>query len=161
MFGIWKKTMLITAGYIIWGLVATLFSEKKWEKVREDLKKVEGNNKKTKEIILNNFINTHQNLLESFKEQVLTEENKKLILKEIEKDTKIIKDYKKQGEHLLEELKEKGITYVDTAKTELEKLYEEKKLHFKDFQNHAPEQIEEIKEKLISKFNEVKEKIKK
>jgi len=161
MFGIWKKTLLVVGGYLVGGLVATLYGEKKGKKVREDLEEVKWNNEKTKKIVVDNFIDTHKNFLESFKKNILTDENKDFFNKKVDIVKDLVKDYKREWEKLVEELKEKGADYADTAKKELEKLYEDKKSDLKELQNEAPEKIEKVKEKLISKFDEVKAKISK
>ena len=161
MFGIGKKTLLIVGGYIAGGIVATLFGEKKGKKVREDLEKVKGNNEETKKIVVDNFVDTHKNLLDSFKSKVLTEENKEFFNKKVDEAKELVKEYKKEGEKLVEELKEKGSEYADTAKENLEKLYEDKKSDLKDLQEKAPEKMEKAKEKLLAKFDEVKDKVSK
>ena len=161
MFWIWKKALLVVGGYLAGGLVATLYGEKKGKKVREDLEEVKWDNEKTKNIVVDSFIDTHKNFLESLKKNVLTEENKEIFNKKVDEAKELVKGYKKDWEKLIEELKEKGSEYADTAKEELEKLYENKKSDLKELQNEAPEKIEKVKNKLISKFDEVKEKISK
>jgi gas vesicle protein len=161
MFGIGKKTLLVVGGYLVGGLVATLFGEKKGKKVREDLEEVKGDNEKTKKIVVDNFIDTHKNLLENLKTKVLTDENKDFFNKKVDEAKELVKEYKKEGEKLVEELKEKGSDFADTAKEELEKLYETKKSDLKELQNKAPEKMEKAKERLITKFDEIKEKISK
>jgi len=157
MFG--KKFLIAAAAYIGGTVVATIFSSKKGEKVREDLKKANEKGEGTKEILIANFIDTHKNFLEDLKSKVLTEENKEFVYKKIDEAKELVKEYKKEGEKMIDELKEKGENYVDTAKKDLEELYENKKADLVELQKKAPEKIEKTKEKLIAKFDEVKDKI--
>ena len=120
MFG--KKILLLAAGYIIGWAVATLYWEKKGKKVREDLDEVKGDSEKTKKLVLANFIETHKNFLDNLKERILTDENKDLFNQKIDEAKKLVKAYKKDWEALLEELKEKGEEYAETAKEKLEDM---------------------------------------
>ena len=156
-----KNLLLLAAGYLIGGAVATLYWEKKGKKVREDLEDIKWDSKKTKKLVLNNFVETHKSFLEDLKKRFLTDENKDLFNEKIDEAKKLVKSYKKEWEELIEKLKKKWEDYAETAKDKLENLYEEKKENLINLQKDAPKKVEEIKEKLLTKVEEVKEKIKK
>ena len=160
MFGINKKTLLLAGAYIAGTVITTLFSDKKWKKVREEIEQASWDTKKIKSIIIDNFIETHKNLLDSLKQKVVNEENKKLLNEKISQAKSLVEEYKLEWEKLLEELKEKWASYADTAKEKLEKLYEEKKETISSLNKQAPEKIKEAKNYLLEKFEEVKQKIK-
>ncbi len=151
--------LLAAAAYITWTVVATIFSEKKGEKVRAELKDAKDNWGDSKKILMWNFIETHKNFLEELKEMVMTDENKELFESKVKEVKKVVKQYTKEGEKLIAELKEQGTDYAETAKVELEKLYEEKKGKLEELKEDAPEKVEKAKKKLIAKFDEVKKKI--
>jgi len=156
-----KNILLVAAGYLIGGAVATLYWEKKGKKVREDLEETNGNSKKAKKIVISSFKETHKNFLEDLKKRILTDENKEIFNEKVDEAKKLVKSYKKDAEKLIDELKEKGETYAETAKEKLEDIYEEKKQDLKNLQDEAPKKAKEIKEQLLAKAEEVKEKIKK
>ncbi len=132
MFGIGQKTLLLVGWYVVWSLITSLYNDKKGKKVREELEEVKWDNKEAQKIIINNFIDTHKNLLESFKKNILTEENKTLLNQKFDK-----------------------------AKNEFENFVEDKKEDLKDLQKNTPNKINKIKKNIVSKFSEVKEKISK
>jgi gas vesicle protein len=105
MFG--KKFLIAAAAYIGGTIVATVFSSKKGEKVRADLEKAKEKGEGTKEILIANFIDTHKNFLEDLKSKVLTEENKEFVYKKIDEAKELVKEYKKEGEKMVDELKVK------------------------------------------------------
>ena len=151
--------LLAAAAYVTWTVVATIFNEKKGEKVRAELKDAKDNGWDSKKILVWNFIETHKNFLEDLKEKVLTDENREIFEAKVQEVKEVVKQYTKEGEKLIAELKEQGTDYAETAKVELEKLYEEKKSKLDDLKADAPEKVEKAKKKLTAKFDEVKKKI--
>ena len=157
MFG--KKMLLAAVAYVAWTVVATVFSEKKGEKVRAELKDAQENGGDSKKILMWNFIETHKNFLEELKEMVVTDENKELFKKKVKEVKKVVKQYAKEGEKLIAELKEQGGDYAEEAKQKLEDQYNEKKSLLEELKEDAPEKVEKMKKKLLTTFDEMKKKI--
>lgn len=155
-----KWLFTLFAWYIAWSVVASVFSKKKWTEVQKQLEKVKGSKEDTFKILLNNFIDTHKNLLDSVKEEVLTEENKALFNEKKDQLVTLIDDYKKEGEKLLSELKNEWWDVVKVGKQKIKALYEEKKDKIDELIWDAPEIADELKSKLVESFEDFKNKLK-
>lgn len=159
MFG--KNLLTLAAGYIAWSVVASLFSDKKWDNFKKELAKAKKEWKDTKKIVFDNFLNTQSKFLETIKKEVLTEENiAYLKTKKWELDS-LIADYKIEWIKLLEEVQKNGGEYLDSAKEKLEELYTEKKEDIDKIKWQAPEKIEEIKDLLLSTFKDLNKSLQK
>lgn len=155
----WKKFLLAAAAYVAWTVVATVFSEKKGEKVRAELKDAKDNGGDSKKILMWNFIETHKNFLEELKEMIVTDENKEKFNAKLKEVKEVVREYTKEWEKLIAELKEQGWEYAEEAKQKLEDQYLEKKSLLEELKWDAPEKVEKMKEKLLTKFDEMKKKI--
>jgi len=159
MFG--KNLLTLAAGYIAWSVVASLFSDKKWENFKKELAKAKKEWKDTKQIIFDNFLNTQGKFLETLKKEVLTKENIAYLKEKKWEVDSLIVDYKIEGIKLLEDVQSKGGEYLTTAKEKLEELYNEKKDDIDKIKWEAPEKIEEIKDVLLTIFEDFKKSLKK
>lgn len=155
-----KNIFLLAAWYIAGWLIASLYSNKKSEELKNDLEQSKKDWEGEFKVLLNNFIETHQNLINDIKTHIDTEKNRELFNTTKEELFKIIDSYKVQWLALLEELKVKWKTYVNEASEKLEKLYDEKRVEIDSLKDIAPEKLIEIKEKLKSTFEEIKNKMK-
>ncbi|MDP2091230.1 MAG: hypothetical protein Q8K30_06570 [Candidatus Gracilibacteria bacterium] len=155
-----KNIFLLAAGYIAGGLIASLYNTKKSEELKSDIEKSKVEGEGEFKVLLNNFIETHQNLINDIKNHVNTEKNRELFYTKKEELLKIIDSYKIQGLELLEELKVKGKSFILEASEKLEVLYNEKRLEIDSLKDIAPEKLSEIKEKLRITFEEIKNKMK-
>ncbi len=145
-----KNIFLLAAWYLAGGIISSLYNKKKPGELKKEIKTSDKDIEKDFKIILDNFIDTHQNLLEDLKTHVATDENKKLFEKKKKELLWVVDSYKKQWIDIADELKVKWKEFLVEASDNLEKLYEEKK-----------EEIENLKEAIPEKANEVKKEIKK
>jgi hypothetical protein len=156
-----KNLFLVAAGYVVWGLISSIYNKKKpWElekEIKESKEKWEGEFK----ILFNDFIDTHKNLLENLKQEDFYKNSKVKLWEKKEELFKIVDVYKTQWIELLDELKVKWKDYLIETSDKLEKLYQEKKVEIESLKEVAPEKMTEIKDKLIASFDEIKEKINK
>lgn len=155
-----KNIFLLAAWYIAGWLIASLYNNKKPEDLKSDLEKSKIEWEWEFKVLLNNFIETHQNLLNDIKTHVDTEKNRELFNEKKEELFKIIDSYKVQWLELLEELKVNWKSFLWEAIIKLEKLYNDKKSEIDLLKDIAPEKLNEIKEKLRITFEEIKNKMK-
>jgi hypothetical protein len=155
-----KNIFLLAAGYIAWWLIASLYSKKNPLELKKEMEESKNQWEWEFKVILNNFIETHENLLNELKNQISTDKNKDLYNQKKEELLKIIDSYKVQWMELLEELKIKWKDFISEASVKLEKLYDEKRIEIESLKDIAPWKIQEIKDNLKSTFDELKSKIK-
>jgi undecaprenyl pyrophosphate synthase len=134
-----KNIFLLAAWYVAGGLIASLYGKKKPWELQKDLEKSRKEGEGDFKVVLDNFIDTHANLIEKLKKEVLTDKNKELFNSKKDELLKVVDVYKKQWEELVDELKTKWKGFLVEASDNLEKLYDEK-----------VEQIEQIKEETRS-----------
>ncbi len=155
-----NKLLLAAAAYVAWTVVTSVFSSKKWDKIREEIEVAKENGEDTKKVILNNFIDTHVNALDWLKAKYVTDENKALFDQKVVEIKSLIKDLAKEGESLLVELQDKWWDYTEEAKQNLKKTYSEKKAQVEELAG-KPDKMEKLKAKLTATYKELKEKIEK
>ncbi len=129
MFG--KKLLLLLGGYVVWNVVNSIYNNTKWKDLKKEMKIAKKSWFDSKKVVINNFLETHKNILDSLKKDVLTEENIALFNKKKEDALSVINEYKKSWEELLKDLKWKWSDFVNSAKDEISDIYEEKKSKFK------------------------------
>jgi len=159
MFG--KKLITLAIWYVAWSVVASLFSEKKWENFKKELAKAKKEWKDTKKIVFDNFLNTQWKFIETIKKEVLTKENIAYLKEQKGKLDSLVADYKIEGIKILEELQLKWEDYLGNAKWKIEELYNKKREDIEKLKWEAPEKIEEVKEILLSTFEDFKKNLKK
>lgn len=155
-----KNWFILAAWYIAGGIVSSFYNKKKPADLKKDLEKSRKEWEGDFVVMLNNFIDTHANLLEDLKNHVLTEKNKKIFQEKKEELLTIVDVYKKQWLELTEELKAKGKIFLSEASEKLENLYEEKKEEIEALKEIAPEKAKEIKESLKETYEDIKSKVK-
>lgn len=155
-----KNIFLLAAWYVAWGLIASLYNKKKPEELKQELEDSKTTWEGEFKVLLNNFVDTHQNLINDIKAHINNEKNIEFYKAKKEEILKIVDSYKDQWLKLLEELKVKGKTFVSEASIKLEQLYNDKKLEIEAIKEIAPEKLNEIKEKLRLTYEEIKSKIK-
>jgi len=156
-----KNIFLLAAWYVAWGIVSALYNKKKPVELKKDLEKSRKSWDGDFKVMLNNFIDTHENLISDLKDYVLTDKNKKIYKEKKDELLLVVDTYKKQWQELAEELKVKWKEFVVEASDTLEKLYEEKKEEIEEIKKVAPEKVKELKEKAKEVVEEVKKEIKK
>ncbi|MFK7779641.1 MAG: hypothetical protein QM490_00625 [Candidatus Gracilibacteria bacterium] len=155
-----KNIFILAAGYIAGGIISSFYNKKKPAELKKDLEKSRKEGEGDFKVMLNNFIDTHSNLLDDLKSHILTEKNKKIFKNKKEELLGIVDIYKKQGLELTEELKTKGKIFLSEASEKLENLYEEKKEEIKALKDVAPEKANKIKESLKETYEDIKNKVK-
>lgn len=147
-----KKLLTLAVWYVIWWLVASVYNKKNPWELEKQIKKTKKPESKLN-VLLDSFIETHKNLLESVKKEPLYKDSKKEILK-------IYDSYKDQAVSLLNELKVNWKAYISKATKKLDDLYQEKKTEIDSLKNIEPEKVKELKDKLLASYEEFKEKMK-
>ncbi len=155
-----KNIFLLAAWYVAGWIIASLYSKKKPSELKKDLENSKENWEGEFKVMLNNFVDTHSNLLEDLKTHIMTDKNKELFNEKKEELLSLVEDYKKQWVELTEELKVKGKEFLVEASDNLEKLYDEKKEEIAVIKDIAPEKVKGLWKELKETFNEVKKKIK-
>lgn len=155
-----KNIFLLAAWYIAWGVISSLYSKKKSEDLKKELDKSD-----TKEgdfkVMFDNFIDTHQNLLEDLKSNVMTEKNKELLNEKKEELLEVIDLYKVKWEELIDELKFKWKDFIVEASDTLEKVYNEKKEEINQLKEVAPAKAKKIANDIRDAIDEAKQNSKK
>ena len=155
-----NKKFLLVVWYVLGWFVTSLYNKKKPWELEHELKKSKETWNSELIVLVNNFIDTHKNMIDSLKKEPFYQKNKELINEKKEEFLKIANEYKLEWQKLLEELKLKGKDYVWEACKKLEELYELKKGELETLKDEAPEKIIELKEKLLASYEETKKKIK-
>lgn len=156
-----KNIFLLAAGYVLGGVVASLYNKKKPEDLKKELKDAKASWESDLKVLFDNFVETHKNLLKDLEWEIMSEKNKKLFEEKKAQLLEIAYDYRSKGNELLEELKVKGKEFIVEASAQLEKMYEEKKWELEELKDVSPEKVEDLKKNLLAIFNEIKEKMKK
>ncbi|NVP17473.1 hypothetical protein HUU51_02025 [Candidatus Gracilibacteria bacterium] len=156
-----KNLFLLAAGYVAGGLIASLYNKKKPEQLKKELNKAKETGEGSFKVLVDNFLETHTNLLDDLKKEVLTPENLAKFESHKEDVLKIIDSYKQKGNELINELKQNGKGYILVIQKKLEDLYNEKLSEIDSLKDLAPEKVNELKNKLFLSFEELKKEIKK
>lgn len=160
MCGKRKKTMfLLATGYILWWLVASLYVKKTGSTLRKNIETAKENWEGSFKVLANNFVETHSNLLDNLKEEIMTEENKAIFNEHKEEIFKILDSYKSKWTVLLKELKTKWESYKAEATKKLKDLYEDWIESINEMKDIAPKKAQELKKKLKWVFEEIEEEI--
>ena len=154
-----KKFLTLFTGYILWWVVASIYNKKKPWDLQKKIKDWKNNWEWEFNILLNDFIETHKNLLDSFKKESIYIDNKNKIEAKTKELLEILDSYKNDWKKLLEELKVKWKDYVSQTLEKLEKLYSEKKEEIEWIKDVAPEKIKDLKDKLFVAYEDIKKKI--
>ena len=156
-----KNLFLLAAWYIAGWVIASIYNKKKPEQLKKELTKAKETWEGSFKVLVDTFIETHSNLLDDLKKEVLSEQNIAKFESHKEEVLKIIDSYKEKWNSLINELKENGKWYILVISKKLEDLYNEKLLEIESIKGMTPEKIEELKNKLLLSFEELKKEIKK
>jgi DNA repair exonuclease SbcCD ATPase subunit len=154
-----KKLLTLLWAYVWWIVIATIYNKKKPSDIEKELEVAKTSWDWSFKVLLDNFIEIHENFFENIKNEVWTPKNKKYLSSKRDELYDILSDYKEDWEKLLKELEIKWKWFTSESLKKLEKIYEERVKELEKFKNHAPEKFEEFKEKLKSYFEELKKKI--
>lgn len=158
-----KNIFILAAWYVAGWIISSFYNKKKPGELKKELDASRTEWEWDFKVILNNFISTHQNLLEDLKVQVMSDKNKELFNSKKDDLLKIVDTYKDQWVELVDELKVKWKEFLSEASDNLEKMYAEKKDEIDALKDSAPEKITELKNKAVnkavSKAKDIKEKI--
>lgn len=155
-----KKFLSLLTWYVLGWLVASIYSKKNSWDLEKELKKTHKSWEWELTVLLNNFIETHKNLLDSIKKEPFYKNNKKIFIAKKAEFLKSAGEYKIEWKELINELKLKGKDYASETYKKLEKLYESKKEELESFKDTAPEKVSVLKNRLLASYEETKEKIK-
>lgn len=155
-----KKFFLLAAGYIAGWVVSSLYNKKKPKDLKAELKQGKENGEWEFKVLLNNFVDTHKNLLADIEAEIMSDKNKAIFLEKKAQLLEIADMYKAEGNRLLEELKHNGKTYLVEASEKLETLYKEKRAELEDLKEISPEKALELKGNLLEAFEEIRNKMK-
>lgn len=156
MSGKWKKTLFwLAVWYIAWWLVASLYGKKTGTSLRQTIDDAKQNGEWTFKVLVDNFIGIHSNMIDSLKDEIMTEENINTLNNHKEELIKLLDQYKLKWNELLNELKKKGIVYADEASLKLKQLYDENINSINKMKDMAPKKSQELKEKLKLVFEEI------
>mgnify|MGYP004001321055 CR=1 FL=1 len=142
-----KNIFILAAWYVAGWIISALYNKKKPEELKKDLTKSRKSWEWDFKVMLNNFVDTHENLLDDLKNNILSDKNKKLFTEKKDELLNVVDVYKKQWEELVEDLKVKWKDFIVEASDNLSKLYEEKKDEIEELKGKAKEVVEEVKEK--------------
>lgn len=147
-----KKLLLILWGYVAWNIVSSIYNDKKWKDLRKEIKVAKTSWTGSNRIVVDNFIETHKNILESLKKDILTDENIALFHEKKDEAIKVVEEYKKSSEDFIKNIKDKWTDFIDSKKEEISDIYDEKKSNFDKAKIKAPKKIKKIKDNLIAKI---------
>lgn len=156
-----KNIFLLAAWYIAWWLIASVYNKKKPNELKKEIEKAKESWEWSFKVIVDSFIETHSNLIEDLKKDLMSEKNIKIFNEHKDMILKIMDSYKEKWNILIEELKTKWKEYVFTTSEKLEKLYTDKIKEIEELKWVAPEKLSELKDKLLVTFQELKKEIKK
>jgi len=156
-----KNIFLLAAWYVAGGLVASLYNKKKPAELKKELESAKETGEWSFKVIVDSFIETHSNLVDDLKKELMTEKNMKIFNEHKDEVLKILDSYKEKWNILIDELKVQWKSYLFTASEKLEELYKEKIDEIESLKWVAPEKIAEFKDKLLVSFDELKNEIKK
>jgi len=156
-----KNLFLLAAWYVAGWIIASIYNKKKPEELKNELTKAKETWEWSFKVLVDNFVETHANLLENLKNEVMSEQNMAKFESHKEEVLKIIDSYKEKWNSLIKELKENWKGYILVISKKLEDLYNEKLLEIESIKGMTPEKIDELKNKLLLSFEELKKEIKK
>ena len=156
-----KNIFLLAAWYVAGWIISSLYNKKKPSELKKDLQKSKKEWEGEFKVMVDNFMDTHSNLIKDLKSHVMTDDNKKLFNEKKDDLLKVVDTYKIQGLELADELKAKWKDFIVEASDSLEKLYEEKKDEIDLLKDSAPEKMEELKNSAKDVYDDIKEKVKK
>lgn len=123
----WKKLLFLTAWYVAWNIVASLYKGKK--KTPTKLK-----NKQDAKDIAEHFLETQRNFIADVEKRFLSENSREKLDETKETFHKYANEYLKEGEKLLAELqvnekyqetKSKTLSFFENLKSKAQALYEQ------------------------------------
>jgi len=146
--------LLLLWGYVVWNIVNSLYNDTKWKELKKEIKQANKDWYDSKRLIVDNFIETHSNLLKWLKKDILTEENIAYFNDKKDEAIKIVDEYKKKWEEVLSDLKWKGTDFVGSKKDDISDLYDEGKKTFEKAKIKTPKQVKKLKDKLMAKVED-------
>lgn len=156
-----KKLLILLSGYTIWIVATLLYNKKNPSEIQSEMDKAKKSWDDNLKVFFNNFLEIHQNLLDSLKAKVLTKENKLIFKKKKEELLQLADEYKQKAEDLFEEYKEKWKDYAEEWVEKLEKFYKETLVNLDGLKEEAPEKYEQTKKKINHYLDDLKSKVKK
>ena len=141
-----KGLVTLTAAYLAWVAAAT-FYWRNGKQLKKDLEKAEEEGDSKLWVVLCAFIETHKNMINSLKEEIMSEKNIELYNKCKDEALKIFDSYKEKWKELIAELKEKWADYAS------------KTYHLENIKWISAKTLEELKAKLASVFKSTKDEI--
>ncbi len=153
-----KGLVTLTAAYLAWVAAAT-FYWRNGKQLKKDLEKAEEEGNSKLWVVLCAFIETHKNMINSLKEEIMSEKNIELYNKCKDEALKIFDSYKEKWKELMVELKEKWADYASKTYQKLEDLYNSKIFDLENIKWISAKTLEELKAKLASVFKSTKDEI--
>lgn len=153
-----KGLVTLTAAYLAWVAAAT-FYWRNGKQLKKDLEKAEEEGNSKLWVVLCAFIETHKNMINSLKEEIMSEKNIELYHKCKDEALKIFDSYKEKWKELIAELKEKWADYASKTYQKLEELYNSKIFDLENIKWISAKTLEELKAKLASVFKSTKDEI--
>ncbi len=153
-----KGLVTLTAAYLAWVAAAT-FYWRNGKQLKKDLEKAEEEGNSKLWVVLCAFIETHKNMINSLKEEIMSEKNIELYNKCKDEALKIFDSYKEKWKELMAELKEKWADYASKTYQKLEELYNSKIFDLENIKWISAKTLEELKAKLASVFKSTKDEI--
>ena len=153
-----KCLVTLTAAYLAWVAAAT-FYWRNGKQLKKDLEKAEEEGDSKLWVVLCAFIETHKNMINSLKEEIMSEKNIELYNKCKDEALKIFDSYKEKWKELMVELKEKWADYASKTYQKLEELYNSKIFDLENIKWISAKTLEELKAKLASVFKSTKDEI--
>jgi len=153
-----KGLVTLTAAYLAWVAAAT-FYWRNGKQLKKDLEKAEEEGDSKLWVVLCAFIETHKNMINSLKEEIMSEKNIELYNKCKDEALKIFDSYKEKWKELMAELKEKWADYASKTYQKLEELYNSKIFDLENIKWISAKTLEELKAKLASVFKSTKDEI--
>lgn len=153
-----KGIFALAIGYLAWVTAAT-FYWKSGKALKKNFEKAEEEWTSKFQVFFNAFIDTHTNMINSIKQEVLTEKNIELYNDYKNEALKIFDSYKEKWLEILEELKEKWVNQKEVISKKFEELYNSKSEEIEKIKWITKEASDFFKEKLKKIFSSTKEKI--
>lgn len=151
-----KKILALVWAYFGWVAAALIYNKKNPSDIKKELDTAKVSWKWGFKVLLDDFIEIHQNMLDNLKSRVLTEENREKFQAKKDEILELIAEYRLQWEKILKDLEVKWKDFALESFKKLEANADEK---IKELKWKAPEKIDELKEKLRDFFEDLKKKI--
>lgn len=141
----WKKIFFLTAWYVAWNIVASIYKGNK--KNPSKLK-----NKQDVKDVAENFLEIQKNFIDDIEKKFLSESSREKLDETKESFHKYANDYLKQGEKLLAELqvsekyqdtKAKWLSFFENLKFKAQTLYEQARKEEEKIEAQAKEKIQD------------------